>query len=90
MKRILFAAVAAAIGASALAVAAPASAAIVCNANGDCWHTDHKQTYDRNMHIVRHNDDWYFHQKWEADKTRHWRESHDGRGYYRNGVWVAR
>lgn len=89
MKRILFAAVAAAIGAAALS-AAPASAAIVCNAGGDCWHTDHKETYGRDMRVVRHNDDWYFHQKWEANKTQHWRDYHEGHGFYRDGVWVAR
>jgi hypothetical protein len=38
--------------------------------------------------LQSHSDDWYFHQKWEQDKKRHWREHHEGRGYYDNGTWT--
>ena len=65
-----------------------ASADIACNHEGDCWHTDHRYrapgvTFDY------HPDDWYFHRHWEAERDRHWRDYHEGRGYYRNGVWVT-
>ncbi|HLZ75522.1 hypothetical protein [Phenylobacterium sp.] len=83
------AALAAVVGLGALGVASTASARIVCNASGDCWHTDSRAAYP---HVVlqSHPDDWYFHQKWDNDQKRHWREMHEGRGYYENGVWVSR
>ena len=40
--------------------------------------------------FVRHPDDWYFHRHWDNDRQYHWREYHEGRGYYENGVWVPR
>jgi hypothetical protein len=71
-------------GAGALAfLAAPASAYVACNRAGDCWHTnDH---YDDHPHlgITVHDDAW----KWRGDRY-HWRE-HEGRGYWRNGLWVT-
>lgn len=84
------AALAAVIGIGGLALTAgTASARVVCNAEGDCWHTDSRATYP---HVVlqSHNDDWYFHQKWDQNNQRHWRDTHDGRGYYAHGVWVPR
>ena len=83
------AALAAVVGLGALGVASAASARVVCNASGDCWHTDSRAVYP---HVVlqSHPDDWYFHQKWDNDPKRHWREMHEGRGYYENGVWVSR
>jgi hypothetical protein len=70
-------------GAGALvAMAAPASAYVACNRAGDCWHTN-----DRGFHhgwgIAVHDDAW----KWRGSRY-HWRE-HDGRGYWRNGVWIT-
>ncbi len=83
------AAVGALIAAGTLALgASAASARVVCNAQGDCWHTDARTTYGQ--HLQTHPDDWYFHQKWDNDPKRHWREYHEGRGYYANGVWVPR
>ena len=72
------------------ATAGAASAHVVCNASGDCWHTDKRASYGPKVQLRYHSDDWYFHQKWEQDKSRHWREAHEGRGYYANGVWVSR
>jgi hypothetical protein len=83
------AAVGALIAAGALVlVAGSASARVVCNAQGDCWHTDDRATYGQ--HLQAHPDDWYFHQKWDQDQKRHWREHQEGHGYYANGVWVRR
>lgn len=64
-----------------------AQAAVVCNDAGDCWRVEreHKYPADARLHI--YGDDW----KWaedEADRYR-WREPGEGRGYYRDGVWVT-
>lgn len=63
-----------------------ASAYVVCNRDGDCWHTDHRYRYP-GAGYVWHPDDWYFHRTWAGDRW-HWRDSHEGRGYWRGGVWV--
>jgi hypothetical protein len=90
MKTILTtAAIAATLALGGVAVTATtASARVVCNAQGDCWHTDRRAAYP---HVVleSHPDDWYFHQKWD-DGRRHWREAHEGRGYYDHGAWTPR
>ena len=64
--------------------AAPAFAYTVCNAS-DCWHTEQRYTAP-GVHFDWHPDDWYFHQHWDADRK--WHDLHDGRGYWRGGVWV--
>ena len=69
------------------AAATGASAAVVCNNAGDCWHTDNPGHYDPSLGIVVHPDDWYFHQHWDGDH--HWRDYHEGAGYYRGGLWIA-
>ncbi|HEY3948481.1 hypothetical protein [Phenylobacterium sp.] len=66
--------------------AAPASAEVVCNRDGDCWHADRHYHYQPNFGVTIHPDDWYFHQRW--DDRRHFRDYHQGRGYYRGGVWI--
>lgn len=76
-------------GAAALATfAGPASAYVACNREGDCWHTETR--YERpGIHFDYHPDDWYFHRHWDSDRDHHWREYHEGRGYWRNGVWIT-
>jgi hypothetical protein len=77
----------AAIGAGAIiATLSGASAAIVCNREGDCWHTQTRYDYKPSFGLTIHADNW----KWrDRDRDRfHWRE-HDGRGYWRKGVWVT-
>ena len=71
------------IGAGALALgASTASAAIVCNDDGDCWHTKTTYTYPPSVKLHVHEDNW----KWgDGDKMR-WRE-HEGRGYWHGGDW---
>jgi hypothetical protein len=78
-----------AVGAIALAFSSPASARIVCNRYGDCWHTDARYDYDRDLAARYHPDDWYFHRHWDSDRDYHWRDYHEGRGYWRNGEWVT-
>jgi len=83
------AALAAAVGLSALAISGAASAHIVCNAEGDCWHVDNRVVYPH-VRLTYHPDDWYFHHRWDNDSRLHWREWHEGRGYWEHGVWVPR
>jgi hypothetical protein len=71
----------------ALAATAPASAYVACNRDGDCWHTDKRVTAP-GVRFDFHPDDWYFHQKWEGS-DRHYRDYHEGRGYYKGGVWIT-
>jgi hypothetical protein len=68
------------------AATAPANAYLACNRSGDCWHTDRKVA-PRGERFDYHPDDWYFHQRWDADKDRHYRDYHEGRGYYESGEW---
>ena len=69
-----------------LTFAAPASAYVACNRDGDCWHTERRVTVP-GVTFSWHPDDWYFHQHWDRDH--HWHDYHDGRGYWRGGVWIT-
>jgi hypothetical protein len=71
-----------------VATAAPAAARVICNAEGDCWHTDAPPPVVPGIRFNIHPDDWYFHQHWDGDRDHHYRDYHDGRGYYKGGVWV--
>ena len=74
------------------ALAAPASAYIACNRDGDCWHTESHYRAP-GVRFNYHPDDWYFHRHWNAERydgeRYHYRDYHEGRGYYRGGVWVT-
>jgi hypothetical protein len=78
-------ALAALVAAGALAATVgSASAYIVCNDEGDCWHVHDQYTYPTGM--VVHDDAW----KWDNAATVHYRwHEHDGRGYWHNGLWVT-
>jgi hypothetical protein len=54
-----------------------ASAAIVCNAAGDCWHAHEAYHYQPEFGVVVHPDNW----QWRANEHYRWRE-HEGRGYW--------
>ncbi|HEX2840194.1 hypothetical protein [Hyphomicrobium sp.] len=62
-----------------------ASAAVVCNNEGDCWRVKEKYEYRPEFGLRIYDDNW----KWaEADRDRYrWREGR-GRGYWRNGIWI--
>jgi hypothetical protein len=67
-----------------------ASARMVCNSDGDCWHVDNRRSYRYpGTGYSRHNDDWYFHQRWDANERNHYRDYHEDRGYYKSGVWIG-
>ena len=60
-----------------------ASAAIVCNREGECWHVRNRFAYRPEFGLVVHEDGW----RWGSGEHFVWRE-HTGRGYWRNGVWI--
>lgn len=64
-------------------VASTASAAIVCNAENECWHTHGAYTYHPEWGLVVHEDNW----RWGHDDHYRWHE-HAGRGYWHGGNWV--
>jgi hypothetical protein len=67
-----------------LALPDAATAAIVCNDDGDCWRVKEKHTYPPNVGVQIYDDDWVL-----DTKKYKWREPGAGRGYYRGGVWVG-
>lgn len=84
MKKTVKLAVAALIGAASIAITTTsASAWIVCNREGECWHTHHRYMYRSEFGIVVHPDGWV----WGPGEHYVWRE-HPGRGYWRGGVWI--
>jgi hypothetical protein len=84
-KLMLQGAIAAIIGTAALtAMATTASAEIVCNRSGDCWHTRDHYSYKPSFGVVVHDNNW----RWRDRDHYRWRE-HDGRGYWRNGIWLS-
>lgn len=84
MKKLAMAASAAVLSVAALAVTTTSvSAAIVCNAEGECWHVKRNYVYKPEFGITVHPNGW----RWAAHEKYRWRE-HEGRGYWRNGVWI--
>ena len=66
-----------------VALTAGASAAVVCNEDGDCWRTKERLTYPPDARVQIYEDDYTL-----APKYR-WRDAREGRGYYRGGVWIG-
>jgi len=69
--------------AAATFTASTASAAVVCNGEGACWHTHRAYNYQPGFGVVVHPDNW----RWGANEHYAWHE-HAGRGYWRGGAWV--
>lgn len=76
---------------SALAIAAAlavtttsASAAIVCNRDGDCWRAKQRYDYGPKLGLRVYGDNWH----WRKGEKYRWREAREGRGYWRRGVWI--
>jgi hypothetical protein len=67
-------------GASALTIATAASARIVCNEEGDCWHVHANYKYQPSFGLSIHPDNW----KWKEGEHHAWRE-HEGKGYWKGG-----
>jgi hypothetical protein len=62
-----------------------ASAAIVCNDEGDCWKVKDKYKYPSGVNVQIYEDDW----KWPEGAKYRWRDAGPGPGYYRGGVWIG-
>jgi len=60
-----------------------ASARIVCNEDGDCWHVHDDYVVAPGVTLNVHPDNW----KFGEDRHYRWRE-HEGNGYWRGGNWV--
>jgi hypothetical protein len=74
-----------AMGAAVAALTATtASAAIVCNQEGECWHVRNQYNYQPAFGLVVHPDGWV----WGANEHYVWHE-HRGRGYWHNGIWIT-
>jgi hypothetical protein len=63
-----------ALASTAFAFTPTASAAVVCNDEGDCW---------RGIRV--YNDDRH----WKEGERYRWRDAGYGHGYWRGGVWVT-
>jgi hypothetical protein len=84
MKRASKIAAAAVVGLSALTMtASAASAAVVCNPEGFCWHVRGHYAYRPEYGVTVHPNNW----RWGRADHYRWRE-HSGRGYWRQGAWV--
>jgi hypothetical protein len=59
-----------------------ASARIVCNEDGDCWHVRGDYAYPPDVHLDVHPDNW----RWKEGEHHAWKE-HEGRGYWHGGEW---
>ena len=72
------------VGASVLALTATgASADVVCNDDGDCWHVRGRPDYRPELKLRIYGDDW----KWSDRDHYRWRE-HEGHGYWHQGAWI--
>ena len=65
--------------------ATTASAAIVCNEEGDCWKTKERYTYPPKAGVRIYADDW----QWGPKDKYRWRETRPGPGYWSKGVWIG-
>jgi hypothetical protein len=84
-KTLTATAFAALLAGGALAYSATGALAdVVCNDHGECWHTHDHYSYPPTAGVVIHPDDW----RWRDSDHYQWHE-HDGRGYWRGGVWIG-
>jgi hypothetical protein len=74
-----------AFGAALVLSATAASAEIVCNDDGDCWHTK-RHDYGPELKLHVHPNNW----KWGNHEHAKYRfREHEGHGYWRGGVWIG-
>ena len=79
-----------AVGAAVLLSAAPASAMVACNHDGDCWRTGTKVQYSGVL-LSFHEDSWWDEHK--TDAQYHWHDADTEHrwehGYWKGGAWVG-
>ncbi len=70
-----------------VALSSVASAEIVCNRDGDCWHTAQRYSeYPTALGIQFYSDEWR--DSHRTDARYHWRDDQkDDHGYYQSGEW---
>jgi len=61
-----------------------ASAAVVCNDEGDCWRVRGEPRYEPSLRLRIMPDDW----RWREGERYRWREPGHGHGYWRGGTWI--
>ena len=69
-------------GLALAALSSVASARVVCNTDGACWHAHDDWTYPPAAGVIVHPDNW----RWGEGEHYSWRE-HPGRGYWRGTQW---
>ena len=74
------------LGAAALALTTgAASAAVVCNDDGDCWRVRGRPAYSPEFKLRIYEDNW----RWRKGEHFRWRQPGRGNGYWRNGAWIV-
>jgi hypothetical protein len=70
---------------AALALTATAaSAAVVCNDEGECWRVRGTPRYEPSLRLRILPDNW----RWRDGDHYRWREPGRGHGYWRGGSWI--
>jgi uncharacterized UPF0160 family protein len=64
--------------------AATASAAVVCNDEGDCWRVRGEPRFEHSLRLRVMPEDW----RWKEGEHYRWREPGRGHGYWRGGTWI--
>ena len=73
------------LGAAGVILAATAaSAAVVCNEDGDCWRVQGEPRYEPSLRLRIMPDDW----RWKEGERYRWREPGRGHGYWRGEKWI--
>ena len=71
--------------AAVMLTATTASAAVVCNEEGDCWRVEGEpRYYEPSLKLRIMPDDW----RWKEGERYRWREPGRGRGYWRGEKWI--
>jgi hypothetical protein len=68
---------------ASFALTTGASAAVICNDEGDCWRSKERLTYPPEARVQIYGDDYAIGPKYK------WREAREGHGYYRGGAWIG-
>ena len=85
MKTITKLAAAALLSVATVAVtASSASAYVACNREGECWHVRDRYDYHQNTASS------FIRTTGAGARNEHYRwHEHQGRGYWRNGIWIT-